>query len=283
MPRISTRSAAVVCAVWLAASVMAPKPVSAQSSAPAQVSASPQSPAPAESSPDALQPPPASLDNPHTGFKTLFRDVVQDFRHLPSRDTLLWLGIGGGLSALAVPEDDDLNGRLAGSHFADVFFGPGKTLGYGYVQIGAAVGTWVIGRAVDKRGRVAHLGLDLLRAQIVTQTFTYALKYAVQRERPDGSDNHSFPSGHASTTFATATVLQRHLGWKAAVPTYAVATYVAASRLHENRHNMSDVIFGASLGLVAGRTVTRHGRQNYAFMPVVVPGGLGVQVVRIGE
>ena len=34
---------------------------------------------------------------------------------------------------------------------------------------------------------------------------------------------------------------------------------------------------------VGGRTVTRHGRENYAFGPMVVPGGLGVQVVRLGN
>lgn len=217
----------------------------------------------------------------HTGFKTLFRDTVSDFRHLPSKDSALVLTIGGGLAFAMHPWDDDLNGRLTGSA-ADKFFAPGKVLGYGAVQIGFAVGTWVVGRATNKHGRVAHLGLDLLRAQIVTQSLTYGLKYAVQRTRPDGSDGYSFPSGHASTTFATATVLERHLGWKAAVPTYAVATYVAASRLHENRHYLSDVVFGATVGLISGRTVTRHGRHNYSFIPYVVPGGAGVAVVHLG-
>jgi membrane-associated phospholipid phosphatase len=232
---------------------------------------------------DAPQAPrPPSLENPHTGFKTLFKDVLQDFKHLPSRDSALWLGVTGGLAGLSVPIDDDLNERLAGSGAADAFFAPGKVLGYGAVQIGASIGTWVVGRVTNKRGRVAHLGLDLLRAQIVTQSLTYGLKYATRRERPDGSDGYSFPSGHASTTFASATVLERHLGWKFAVPTYAVATYVAASRLHENRHYMSDVVFGAGVGLIAGRTVTRHGRSNYAFLPVVVPGGVALQVARIG-
>lgn len=219
----------------------------------------------------------------HTGFKALVRDTINDFKHLPSRDTAMWLAIGGGLSVAVSPLDDEVNDRLQGEGWG-AFYAPGKYLGYGWVQIGAAIGTWAIGRVVDKRGRAAHLGLDLLRAQIVTQTLTYGLKAAVNRERPDGSGDDSFPSGHASTTWATATVLERHIGWKAAVPTYLVATYVATSRLHDDRHHLSDVIFGATIGLVAGRTVTRHGRHSYALIPVSGPrGGVGIGLARVSD
>src|SRR6185503_17005442 len=89
---------------------------------------------------------------------------------------------------------------------------------------------------------------------------TQVLKYSTRRERPDGSAKTSFPSGHASDTFAFATALERHFGWKGALPAYVAASYVAISRLPANRHWLSDAVFGASVGLIAGRTVTRHGR-----------------------
>jgi membrane-associated phospholipid phosphatase len=120
-----------------------------------------------------------------------------------------------------------------------------------------------------------HIGVDLLRAQIMTQALTLGLKLAVRRDRPDGT-GYSFPSGHSSVTFASATVLQRHLGWRAALPTYTVASYVAISRLHENRHFLSDVTFGAALGIAAGRTITRHGRNTWVMTPASVPGGIEV-------
>ena len=106
-----------------------------------------------------------------------------------------------------------------------------------------------------------------------------ALKYTTRRERPDGSSKNSFPSGHASDTFAFATALERHLGWKAAVPAYIFSSYVAISRLPDNRHWLSDVVFGASVGIIAGRTVTRHGRP---FPVSVVPtqGGVAVMYAR---
>ena len=108
------------------------------------------------------------------------------------------------------------------------------------------------------------------------------IKFATQRERPDNSDNHSFPSGHAAVTFAGATVLERHLGWRRSALAYAVATYVAASRLHDNRHYLSDVAFGAAVGTIAGRTVTQHGRDNWTMIPVDVPGGVAVLAMRTG-
>ena len=49
----------------------------------------------------------------------------------------------------------------------------------------------------------------------VAAAITYALKYTVKERRPDGSDWHSFPSGHTAVSFATATYLTRRYGWKA--------------------------------------------------------------------
>jgi hypothetical protein len=220
-----------------------------------------------------------------TGLEALIHDTAYDFKHfVTDKEPLLWMA-GGGVAAFAVhPLDDNVNERLESSGAIHNFFLPGKFIGYGAVQIGAAVGTWAIGRAIDKHGRAAHIGLDLLRAQIVTQTFTYGLKYSVQRDRPDGTSGYSFPSGHASTTFATASVLERHFGWRAGIPMYALATYVATSRLHENRHYLSDVVFGGAVGLAAGRTVTRHGRSTFTMVPLLAPhGGVGVAVVALGH
>jgi membrane-associated phospholipid phosphatase len=207
------------------------------------------------------------------------QQVLGDFKHLPSWETVYWLS-GGGVFALAVhPKDDDANAGL-GRH--DKFFNPGQTVGSAYVQTGAALTTYIVGRVIDNR-RVKHLGTDMLSAQLVAQALTQALKFSVQRERPDGSNHHSFPSGHASATFATATVLQRHLGWKAAVPTYAAASYVAMSRLQENRHFLSDVIFGAALGVAVGRTTTRHGDSAWTMIADVSPHAARILVTRLGR
>jgi uncharacterized membrane protein YsdA (DUF1294 family) len=51
------------------------------------------------------------------------------------------------------------------------------------------------------------------------------------------------------------------------------------SRLPANRHWLSDVVFGSTVGVIAGRTVTRHGRK-YPFEVVAVPGGAAIVYVR---
>jgi membrane-associated phospholipid phosphatase len=229
------------------------------------------------------QPPPVKPSdnpaNPHRPVWKLVTDIGKDFAHFPSTDTLLWLGAGGALALASHPLDDDVNARLVGSNFWSDFFEPGKFIGYGVTQFGTAALTYGWGKT-RKEPKVVHLGVDLLRAQIVTQALTFGLKTAVRRDRPDGT-GYSFPSGHASVTFASATVLQRHLGWRAALPTYTVASYVAISRLHENRHFLSDVMFGAALGIASGRTVTRHGRDSWVMLPASVPGGVEIVVARV--
>ncbi len=83
---------------------------------------------------------------------------------------------------------------------------------------------------------------------VTTAGATYILKYVVKEERPDHSNHHSFPSGHTSTTFATATFLQRRYGWKFGVPAYVVATYVGWGRVFSKKHHWWDVVAGAAIG-----------------------------------
>lgn len=216
----------------------------------------------------------------HTGIKALLRGLVGDVKHLPAKENAYLALVGGGLALGARPVDRTFNDRLRSHYvFVDTAFAPGKYFGGTPVQVGVSLGTYVFGRTFDQK-KTSHLGMDLLRAQILTEALVQSIKYSTHRERPDGSNDLSFPSGHAAITFAGATVLERHLGWKRSALAYAVATYVAASRLHDNRHYLSDVAFGAAVGTIAGRTVTQHGRDNWTFFPAAVPGG-GVAIYAI--
>ena len=181
--------------------------------------------------------------------------------------------IGGGLAAAVHPADQSFNARLR-SHYDTVntAFAPGKYLGNTPEQVALSLGTYTYGRMFDAP-KVSHLGMDLLQAQILTEILVEPIKFVTHRMRPDNSNHQSFPSGHAAVTFAAATVIERHLGWRKAVLGYAIASYVAASRLHDNRHYLSDVVFGAAVGSIAGRTVVHHQADYWALTPVAVPGG----------
>jgi membrane-associated phospholipid phosphatase len=123
----------------------------------------------------------------------------------------------------------------------------------------------------------------MIRAEILSQALTQAIKNTVQRDRPTG-ECCAFPSGHSATAFAVASVLERHFGYRASWPALAGATYVATSRLIDNRHFLSDVAFGAGIGMASGWTVvgTRaHRPSQLAMVPVPLKGGMMLAFTRI--
>lgn len=81
---------------------------------------------------------------------------------------------------------------------------------------------------------------------------TYAGKLGIKRIRPDGSDRRSFPSGHTMAAFAGATILDAEYGseypWVSTLG-YTVAIATGIGRIHNNRHNATDVIAGAGVGI----------------------------------
>ncbi len=223
----------------------------------------------------------------HTGWATLVKDTGRDFLAFPRRKSTWVLLAAGGAAALAVhPADDYVESHIVGNDTADKIFKPGRIIGGTAFQVGSAVGLWAVGRYIvppkdgSRTNKLSHLGFDLIRAQIVSQSLVHAIKYSVQRDRPTG-ECCAFPSGHAASAFAAASVLERHFGYRGSWPALLGASYVAASRLVEDRHFLSDVVFGAALGEAAGWTVVgRHGRSHFALQPVPVPGGMMVALMR---
>jgi hypothetical protein len=224
----------------------------------------------------------------HSGFKALVKETAIDFAAFPRRrSTWAILAIGGAAAAATHPADDYVNEHVVGSKTADRIFVAGKWIGSVYVQSGTAIGLYLVGRYVlppaedgSRSNKVSHLGFDLIRAQILSQALVQGIKYAAQRDRPTG-ECCAFPSGHAATAFAAASVIERHFGFRAAWPTLAIASYVAASRLIDNRHFLSDVMFGSAVGMASGWTVVgRHGRSTFALAPTPVRGGMMVALIK---
>ena len=232
-----------------------------------------------QSIPQPAGPPPTPR---HTGIKALLKGIVVDLKHLPSKENLVWAGVGGGLALAVHPIDDNVNHKLVNNHAAENFFQPGEILGELGTLLGSSAVVYAVGRINDKP-RVSHVGMDLIQSLVISEGLTQTLKYTTRRERPDHSSKNSFPSGHASDTFAFATALERHLGWRYAAPAYIFASYVAVSRLPANRHWFSDAVFGASVGIIAGRTVTSREAHPFPVAVMQVPGGVAVMYVRRGK
>jgi PAP2 superfamily len=220
---------------------------------------------------------------PHTGIRALLDGLRLDITKIPTKENA-YFALGGGALALAAHQVDGTFNVHLRSHYTLVndIYAPAKYFGDTPEQMALSVGTYAWGRIFDQP-KMSHLGMDLLRAQAITEMMVEPIKLATHRERPDGSNFQSFPSGHAAITFAGATVLERHLGWKKSALAYVIAAYVASSRLHDDRHYLSDVVFGAAVGTIAGRAVTEHGRETWSFAPARVPGGVAILVTRVKE
>lgn len=211
-------------------------------------------------------------------FERFFQNTWHDLRTLPSMPTLIILGAGGA-AAGALHQIDDDAARAAEEAGTSGNTKAGDVIGNGWFQGGAAVATYVVGR-VTHNPRVTHTGSDLIRAQVLNALITTTLKVAVDRERPSGS-HYSFPSGHTSATFASAAVLHNHFGWKVGAPAYAVASFVGWTRVRDGQHWVSDVVFGAAVGLASGYTVTLgHRARDWKVVPVKTSGGGAVFVVK---
>jgi len=117
---------------------------------------------------------------------------------------------------------------------------------------------------------------------MMTLVITHALKRGVGKERPDGSSNHSFSSGHTATSFLGATILYHE--FKDANMFYASSGFLFSSstgglRVVNNRHWVSDVLAGAGIGILVGNLIYHieplknfnpfENTKNFTFSPMI--------------
>ncbi|MGE0452694.1 MAG: phosphatase PAP2 family protein [Vicinamibacteria bacterium] len=209
------------------------------------------------------------------------RNLGRSFVGVFSKENLAPLLIGAAATGVAAPFDQNARNGLGGQ--APEFSRAASTAGGFRVMAPATLGLFLAGRFSHDSGFRAF-SYDAGQAMIVTGVYTGILKKAAGRPRPDASDTLSFPSGHASTAFTLATVADRHYGWKVGVPSYLAAGAIALSRISNDKHYLTDVLAGATIGVISARTVVRvngetPGRQRrFALGPVTDPQGGGVGV-----
>ena len=133
----------------------------------------------------------------------------------------------------------------------------GNTLGNPGLHLGIAGCMYLYGR-LGENSAVTERALILAEGLIINDLATLALKAAFQRTRPNG-DNLSFPSGHVSSTFALASMLDEMYGHRVGYPMYALGGFVALARMNDGKHYLSDTVFAAFLGYTIGKAVfDRH-------------------------
>ena len=104
-----------------------------------------------------------------------------------------------------------------------------------------------------------HQTINIAISNVIMCGIVKTMKHTFKEERPDGSDQFSFPSGHTATAFTNAAVL--FYEYKDANIWYASSGFLFAAttgflRIANNKHYTSDVLAGAGIGIGVGLAVS---------------------------
>ena len=154
---------------------------------------------------------------------------------------------------------------------SDKDWGTASTIGAG------ALAAWSIGvPAVSGDGKGA---LQAAASIGVAYGVSTGLKEAFPEERPDGSDNKSFPSGHTAAAFGAAASIYERRGPAEGIPAFALATFVGVARVEAHKHHWYDAVAGAAIGTGSGLLLTHPlADKRMAFAPWIDSTGGGATV-----
>ncbi len=200
-----------------------------------------------------------------------------------TRDALLLAGLVA-LHAALIPFDGDVRRevRRMDGGATQALARTVEPIGSSSIWFQTSASAFVVGKVLGER-KVADLGLHLFLSIALSNTVTGGLKGLSGRSRPNAlhsvgedlhiryhdphawrllagwgdADRRSYPSNHAATAFAVATVLSEELGGATPWLAYPIASVVAWSRLRDDAHWASDVTLGAVVGIFSARLVVR--------------------------
>lgn len=222
-------------------------------------------------------------------------DVVSTPLQVENGNILMTLGVIGATSlTYAFDRDIQQKIQLNKSTGMTKATDAGTLAGDPFIHLGLAALVYGAAIAADSL-KWKETGEMMGEALILADASTFVIKESVGRGRPNVTsskgdfnsfgfkkDYDSFPSMHTSSSFALASVLaatSETFAMKTAY--YSAATFVAFSRLYQNKHWASDVVFGAALGELCGRVVTSYhaSGKRVAIVPQAYESGAGLALV----
>lgn len=135
-----------------------------------------------------------------------------------------------------------------------------------YLELGG-----VLLAGVETRNDRVNLGLVILKSEAIMLSTVFVTKFATNIERPDQSNNQSFPSGHTAQAFLAASIVHTELRDKSqwyGIGAYALATSVGVLRMVNDKHWESDVIAGAGFGILSAHLAYLSHRNRWGRKPI---------------
>jgi membrane-associated phospholipid phosphatase len=180
---------------------------------------------------------------------------------------LKWeLPFAAATGLLIASADDHINSHIQSPSFAQAA-SRGSNVGLG-IELGTAGLMYLVGCSEHRSSYAANTGFIALEAMGAASLMTFGIKVAANRQYAYATNTHgefweggkSFPSGHAATSFAFASVIahrypNKHwLKWSV----YGLATGVSLARVGAKKHFASDILLGGTLGYVTGTFLASH-------------------------
>lgn len=163
----------------------------------------------------------------------------------------------------------------------------------------AVLGGFYLAGAIGNNDNAVSIAQDGLAASIIASgIITPTIKFITGCARPrenagtatfhplsiSYSSNSSFPSGHTTQAFSIASVIADHYEetW-VTYSSYTIAGMVGIARIYHDAHFASDVLTGALIGTLIGRSVVAHNKplrsRKVVVLPEITPQLLGVRIV----
>lgn len=192
--------------------------------------------------------------------RDLWRGFVSTYGRVENI-AILALTMGASVTIQSTGVDQAVRRRTEGSRQLGDADEPIQLLGHPGTHFAAAGVLWLTS-ALTQDEKTHEFSRSLGQALVVNGLSTIALKVAANRGAPNG-DEYAWPSGHTSSAFTTAAVVNEYYGPLAGVPAFALAGLVGYQRIDSRVHDFSDVIFGAVLGYVVGSSIARDNKLEY--------------------
>jgi membrane-associated phospholipid phosphatase len=217
------------------------------------------------------------LEHPHESIPAFFRTHFSAEAweenvwkgYLTEPPVLVPLGLAVGAGAVS-HWDRPLERRIAGTL--------GGRAGIGDATMATLLGgSLVLGVLFPGEGRNGWDNLcEEAEVLAVNAALTSTIKLLVNRRRPGGGQR-SFPSGHTSTAFAAASLIDANQGGALGVSAYGLAGLTGYSRMEARRHYPSDVLAGAAIGILSAQVLDHlhwgNGRQSHG-----IAGGVRLEI-----
>jgi membrane-associated phospholipid phosphatase len=205
-----------------------------------------------------------------------FVDVLASPKNWKGEDFLrLSAVLGAGLLLYSVDQDTQQWAQDHRSSSSEDSFKTIGQLGNGFVLIGLITALYVSGEVSDNNS-LRKTALLSLESWLTSGIIVRGLKSVVGRARPwTGESSHSFhpfstrsrfasfPSGHASSAFAVATVIaDQSKKVYIDILAYSLATMAAFSRIHLDKHWASDILVGSAIGYFVAKKISALDRNR---------------------